>query len=390
MRWTWVRRLVGSIAVALATALLLAGGAWRPAPAAAEPGDSPPAPVARGLPEAQQVPQVTPTRALTALPNTDCLTCHSNTTLHLILRSGERLDLNIDIGVFSQSVHAAKVGCADCHPRNAQYPHDPVQAGDLREYRIANYQTCGRCHFLNFTKSLDSVHYEVLSSGDRRAPLCVDCHGAHDVQRPDQPRSRISRNCGSCHRDIFDQYSQSVHGAALLEESNPDVPTCTNCHGVHDIHDPRTASFRQQSVDLCIRCHSDKTLMDRYGISTAVAKTYLEDFHGKTLSFKKSQSANIWVKEAVCTDCHGVHNIVRANAANSPVLKANLVQTCRKCHADAQDNFPDAWMSHYEPSMKKTPLVWGVRWFYRILIPSLVGGLVLQIGLDAWRFARNR
>ncbi len=392
MRGTQIRGTAGAmVIVALAAAFLLAWPLLRPPAAQARPVEEPPAlPTAQAPTDPQQVPQATPAYALSTAGNTDCLSCHSNTDLSLPLKSGERLNLNVNIDAFSHSVHAAKVGCADCHPRNAQYPHQPVQAADLREYRIANYQTCGRCHFLNFTKSLDSVHYQQLSSGDNNAPVCADCHGFHDVQPPDQPRSKISQSCGSCHKDIFEQYSRSVHGAALLDESNPDVPVCTDCHGVHDIADPRTASFRQASVEICSRCHGNKTLMSKYGISTSVTKTYLQDFHGKTLSFIEKQSANAWVKEAVCTDCHGVHNIVKADAANSPVLKANLVQTCRKCHSDAQANFPDAWMYHYEPSITHAPMVWGVRWFYKLLIPALVGGLVLQIGLDAWRFARNR
>ena len=38
-----------------------------------------------------------------------------------------------------------------------------------------------------------------IARGDRMAPTCVDCHGAHDVTPPNQPRSRISQTCAACH-----------------------------------------------------------------------------------------------------------------------------------------------------------------------------------------------
>jgi hypothetical protein len=72
------------------------------------------------------------------------------------------------------------------------------------------------------------------------------------------------------------------------------------------------------------------------------------------------------------------------------VLKANLQKTCAKCHTGATQNFPAAWLSHYEPSLKKAPLVWAVGVFYKIFIPFIIGGLCLQILLHLWRVLVNR
>jgi hypothetical protein len=47
-------------------------------------------------------------------------------------------------------------------------------------------------------------------------------------------------------------------------------------------------------------------------------------------------------------------------------------------------------MSHYEPSWKKAPLVYGVQLFYNILIPFMISGLVLQMLLHFWRVVVNR
>ncbi len=131
--------------------------------------------------------------------------------------------------------------------------------------------------------------------------------------------------------------------------------------------------------------------MKKYGLSTAVLKTYLSDFHGKTASLRRTQGrAPTGAVVARCTDCHGVHDIERVTNPESPVIKANLVQTCRKCHADANENFPGAWLSHYEPSWSKAPVVYGVKLAYAVIIPFMIGGLGLQILLHLWRLMVNR
>jgi hypothetical protein len=71
-------------------------------------------------------------------------------------------------------------------------------------------------------------------------------------------------------------------------------------------------------------------------------------------------------------------------------MKENLLPTCQQCHSDASANFPSAWLSHYEPSLKKAPIVFFVREYYRFLIPVMIVGLIMHISLDLWRLARNR
>ena len=182
-------------------------------------------------------------------------------------------------------------------------------------------------------------------------------------------------------------YATSVHGKALIEENNYDVPVCTVCHKSHSIEDPLTATFRLESVELCSTCHSNEKLLQKYGISTKVVKTYLEDFHGRAVTLVGKQSKDTWVEEAVCTDCHGVHDIQVVDSPDSPVIKGNLVTTCGKCHSDVTVNFPGAWLSHYEPSINKAPLIFIVKWFYWILIPFMLAGLSVHVLLDLWRNA---
>lgn len=324
-----------------------------------------------------------------------CLTCHGNKGLSGTFADEEVLSLYVDQKVYQNSVHGDKVTCLDCHVNIFVEEHP--QAGSIkryansREYALAMYEACKRCHFSNYTKLLESVHYELLSEGNLKAPVCTDCHGVHDISLPYRPRYSISRKCAPCHKKVYETYALSVHGKALEEEHNQDVPVCTDCHKAHVIEDPRKTSFLLRTPELCGQCHSDDKLMKKYGLSSKVLQTYLADFHGVSVTFyKKEKRAEPPSVKAVCTDCHGIHDITKVDTPNATVLKANLVKNCRKCHPGATENFPDTWISHYEASLTRAPLVFLVRSFYRILIPFIIAGLLLNILFHMWRLAVNR
>ena len=318
-----------------------------------------------------------------------CLSCHSDSSLEMELADGP-ISVYVDPEEFANSVHGQNLNCNDCHSGITEYPHPEVQYKNRRDINLASYENCKKCHFDNYTKTLEGIHYNLLSKGDQRAPTCVDCHGAHNIKPPDRPKSHVSQTCKSCHEDVYDTYVKSVHGKALVNGENSDAPVCTDCHQAHDIEDPRTKSFLLKTPQLCGQCHSDEKLMKKYGISTHVVETYLSDFHGVSATFYKDSAENINSWKAVCTDCHGVHDISAVSDEKSPVLKANVVNTCRKCHPSATPDFPDAWLSHYEPSPDKAASVYYVKLFYKFFIPFTIAGLVLHILLHLWRIAVNR
>ncbi len=323
-------------------------------------------------------------------PNLTCLVnCHDDPELGMTFPNGDELSLYRDTETYRASVHGERLDCVDCHQRHVDYPHPEVLARSRRDYAWAEYEACKRCHLENYTLTLDSMHFEALAEGDNEAAICTDCHTAHTVASIEESRIEIPSMCSSCHQEIYESYAESVHGAALREE-NPDVPDCIVCHGVHNIGSATTASFRRGSVDLCAECHSNKALMDEYDISSRVFETYLDDFHGKTVGFYQKQSSEVWPDVAVCSDCHGVHDIKSVDDPESSVVKERLLTTCRQCHPDATANFPAAWLSHYKPSISSAPLVYFVVLYYKILIPVMVVGLGLNVGLDLWRLGRNR
>lgn len=336
--------------------------------------------------------------SITVPDNASCLTCHAQPGLTTILPSGEVLSLTIDSSHFAESAHK-DLACTDCHANISSFPHPDLQAITLRDFSMQMYPLCQKCHEDQFNKTLDSVHMKAVVAGNTNAAICTDCHNPHsqpvitDSNGVLLPAARLSipEICARCHSAIYDDYIQSVHGAALTQQGNTDVPTCIDCHGVHNIADPTTTAFRLQSPQICARCHTDPAIMNKYGISTQVLNTYVADFHGTTVTLFEKQSPDQATNKPVCFDCHGVHDIKRVD---DPVyglqMKQNLLLACQRCHPGANLNFPDAWMSHYIPSPSHYPVVYYVNLFYKFFIPGVIGSMGIYVISDIFRRLLNR
>ncbi len=319
-----------------------------------------------------------------------CIGCHTTRGLSTKLPSGERLPLTVDIEALRASVHGALL-CTSCHTNIRGYPHPKIAAKDHRAFQMERYQQCQACHQEQYRQALDSNHARVLAAGNRNGAICVDCHDSHAVTRPNQPRQKISTNCGKCHQATYAEYLTSAHGKSLLEISNPDVPVCTDCHGAHSQEDPTMMAFRLKSPKICAKCHANAALMRKYDLSPDVFDTYVANFHGLTVTLFEKQHPGQPANEAVCTDCHGVHDIQRTTGADSTVVKEKLLITCRRCHPDATASFPDSWVGHFPPNRERFPLVYYVNLFYKILIPVTIGGMALFVLIDAGaRIIRSR
>jgi hypothetical protein len=319
----------------------------------------------------------------------------------MVLPDGDVVLLYIEPDMFHNSVHGELgYACTQCHTNLGDYPHPTFVAENRRDLNLQLYAACQRCHPGEYERTLDSAHEQARSQGIEEAAICTDCHGAHNTRRltevdsgqllPDA-RTWVPQTCSLCHSAIYEKYLTSVHGGSLIDEGNVDVPTCIDCHGVHDIEDPRTTTFRLESPLLCAGCHTDEVLMAEYEISTDVLQTYVADFHGTTVTLFEKQSPDAETNKPVCFDCHGVHDIKRTDdPAKGLQVRENLQSRCQICHPDATAEFPDAWLSHYEPSIEKHPLVYAVNLFYKILIPLVLGGMGLLVALDfTWRVRRR-
>lgn len=331
----------------------------------------------------------------------ECLACHQQEGMTATI-AGQSLPVTINPGAFSASVHGTEqVACVDCHTNITGFPHPQVIGSSPRSFSLQMYPICQECHAEQYQKTLDSVHQRALAAGNNNAAICTDCHNPHTQKRItdentgqllQEARVSIPEKCAQCHSTIYNTYKTSVHGTAL-ENGNPDVPTCIDCHGVHNIGNPTTNSFRNSVPFLCARCHTDENLMSKYGISTNVLSTYVSDFHGTTVKMFEETYPDQPTNKPVCTDCHGVHGILRPDNPEAGIAyKKNLLVKCQQCHPNATTaSFTDAWLGHYEPSPQVFPLVFFVNLFYRIFIPAVLGGMILFVLSDIYRrFVRRR
>ena len=319
--------------------------------------------------------------------NQYCLSCHSR-EISITFDSGEKRAIVVHEQHLNSSVHK-NLSCIDCHFGFSSSTH-PVRAfKNPRDYSLAHSESCRRCHFDKYTKTLEGIHYKVLLQGNSNAPVCTDCHGTHAIASARKDKLANAKRCEQCHGEVYAIYAKSVHGAALIQEHIEDVPVCSDCHKAHDNAGPMSGDFRITIPQICASCHAKPEIMKKYNLSTDVVDTYLGDFHGVTLKFYK-QLGQSQKQIAVCIDCHGIHDISKLSGSTSPVIKQNLVKRCQKCHEGATANFPDSWISHYKPNFKQAPLVFIVNMIYKIFIPFMLIGLLLQIFLHAWRYIVNR
>ncbi|MBI3893058.1 MAG: ammonia-forming cytochrome c nitrite reductase subunit c552 [Candidatus Wallbacteria bacterium] len=216
---------------------------------------------------------------------------------------------------------------------------------------LAKMGSCAECHADNATIFQKSVH-----GSDGIA--CVDCHGgdssvevaeeAHAATKGfvGKPSRRdVPAFCAKCHSDAkrmantglptdqYEQYKNSFHGKKVLVEGDSNAAVCTDCHGTHDIlskKNPLARTYRANIPATCDRCHGDDAKMNAYAIPTDQFKKWKQSFHGRAVLEKHDLSA------AICTDCHGKHDIVNPEDAHSRVHHLSIVKTCTRCHADAE------------------------------------------------------
>lgn len=313
------------------------------------------------------------------LAKVDCSTCHAE-----------------PVEQYARSIHAAArasgttvaATCVDCHGM-----HDIRRSTDpeSRTYHFSIAATCARCHGnaeiiakgkipSDVTRAFaDSIHGRALAkSGLVVAPTCSDCHGAHDVRQSTDPESRVSTQrvpatCGRCHEGIERQFQTSTHGR-LLAQGNESGPACQTCHTAHGIQRTESIGWQLSVIGQCGTCHADRVA------------TFRDTFHGQVTSLGFRTVAG-------CADCHGAHEILPASDPRSPISPGRLVQTCGKCHEGANENFVQ-----YDPHADKddrgrSPLLFYTTRFMTVLLAGVFGFFGLHTTMwfaKELRVRRNR
>jgi len=126
---------------------------------------------------------------------------------------------------------------------------------------------------------------------------CMECHGDSTLTKTAESGKEISLFVD------LSKFQRSIHGEF----------SCIDCHS--DIKEvPHDENVKKGD---CSTCHED------------IALEYHESFHGQALSRGELDAPN-------CADCHGHHEILPSDSAQSMTNRQNIAQTCARCHADPE------------------------------------------------------
>ena len=300
-----------------------------------------------------------------------CLKCHGRKGFSAKSAGSPGANLFVEASRFAGSVHAP-LGCTSCHSDISETSHPGKEAPQP--------VSCAQCHDKADASYNASVHGTARRAGNTAAARCVDCHGSHDIvplrlQSSPLYRSNLGDTCGKCHTQIMEDVRDSAHGQAMLRGER-EAPTCTDCHGDHNIEGLKHAGSMKIAEQICSRCHVSQRMNTKYGMPSNRVSSFFDSYHGLAIRAGSPTAAN-------CASCHGFHNILPAADPRSSVNPANMVMTCQKCHPGASEKF-SLGKVHLDPSevtgTGDKANQW-VRRTYLLLIFGTIGAMVAHNGL---------
>ncbi len=331
-----------------------------------------------------------------------CLKCHQDPKLNAG-RADPRPQLVLDPKALAGSVHA-DLDCTDCHSQLSDADPEAAHAK-----KVGPPPGCADCHEEADADYKQSVHGQSKARGEQGMAQCGDCHGAHDIVKVTDRKSRVYKmnlpfTCASCHKNpklarehkihdpkAAEHYMESIHGHGLLRDGLIVSASCTDCHGAHKIfakQDPRSMINHAKVPDTCAKCHvgikqtyarsvhgkllaagdpkgpvcidchtSHEIKQPHTGVFKLHSdekcgachqdrlKNYRETYHGKAIALGAS-------KVAACYDCHGYHDVLPASDPRSLLSKERILPTCKKCHEKATAGFT-GYLAHGDHSDKE-------------------------------------
>lgn len=183
-----------------------------------------------------------------------CLSCHDKVGLTKKLEDGATLSLRISTKDFLASMHS-ELSCEDCHSELDSKTHGKKSSAikSARDFSISQREACRDCHKTKFKQYEDSVHAALIRDGNDKAPLCSDCHNPHTLRSKKIARPIEDTPCARCHEDIFKAYAKDVHGQERIAKG-AGAPLCADCHQAHDV---KAASLGDGIKNACLTCHED-------------------------------------------------------------------------------------------------------------------------------------
>jgi len=328
-----------------------------------------------------------------ALDNATCQTCHDGKKGKLEVPDAEgkpRPLHSIATEAFAKGVHA-KMECVACHTDIT----DNATVGNAHQKATAQPAKkvdCAGCHqdlwdkaqkegkaaekprlgvvAKNIEDYKKSFHARP-NADDKTKPnaSCDNCHDTHSFNVPsatlpaDSPerkawRLSIAANCGeSCHTDQLEAYTDSIHGQESMKKHNAKAAVCSDCHSAHAVANSSGDPFKAEISSKCGSCHE------------ANFASYKATYHGQISTLGYTYTAK-------CYNCHGSHEILKADDPNSKVHANNRMKTCESCHngkkdlAKAPAGFATFQPHGHHGDFKRYPEIWIA---FQIMVQLLVG-----------------
>jgi Cytochrome c554 and c-prime len=181
-----------------------------------------------------------------------CLGCHGSAGMEKKLEDGGTLSLHVPADMFAKSVHRS-IGCTGCHSDIDPAAHPPAKndIASARSFSITMTQVCRGCHADKFDQWESSIHAALVRTGNPAAPICTDCHNPHAVIK-DVAAEIDQIPCQKCHTAIYTAYLGSVHAQARRSSDQSHAPICFDCHSAHDV---KPTSIGEGPQAACFGCH---------------------------------------------------------------------------------------------------------------------------------------
>lgn len=291
-----------------------------------------------------------------------CTSCHNEHSIQAVSLSSEYSKINqVDM-------------CLKCH-QDGKLEHKNYKG---EEELISNYK--------------DSYHYKALKEGNDESATCSDCHGAHEMNKFDDPDSKINKKniaktCGqvNCHHKELNEFEQSVHNISINEKPDSDAPTCTGCHGNHQIFKKEDNANRFSNskglIQLCSDCHNSVEITSKYDLTTGTTESYLDSYHGLAIRGGSKVAAD-------CGSCHGTHDIRSSKDSLSSINKNNLANTCGSCHPGAEQTF-FLTKIHIVDQLQDSPFVFWITLLYILIIAGTIGLMIWHNYMDIKKKAQE-
>lgn len=263
--------------------------------------------------------------------------------------------------------------------------------------------------------NLDELTKSRLAEVEKINNGCLSCHakkptakGRVPGQAPFIDREKLHTSghsqiaCTKCHDDVKEGAKPSVivGGRELAKKVDR---TCQKCHeDIDKVYEKSShGKLLEQGKEtaLCSDCHGSHNIRKtsdpesetyaKNSVETCVkchAHKYKETYEE---SFHGRAVHLGSVTSATCVSCHGSHAILGPSEPESTVNKANIPKTCAQCHLKARANFA-AGTEHAELKAQGpgAPTYWTLKFFtwLTIIVFTL---LIIHIEMELFRRYQN-